>query len=67
VGDDAAIDRHARQHLPSRGAGLVRLLAEKVLDLEDIGQREVAIVPQQLLRERLPADHAPPVDLGDVA
>ncbi len=55
------------QHLASRRPGLVRLLAEQVLDPQDVGQGQVAVVAQQSLGERLPADHAAAVDLGDVA
>ena len=62
-----AVDRDAGDHLASGGPGLVRLLAEQVLDAQDVGQGEVAVVAQQSLRERLPADHAAAVDLGDLA
>ena len=51
------------QHLAPRGPGFMRLLAEQVLDAQDVGQGQVAIVPQQLLGERLPADQAATVDL----
>jgi hypothetical protein len=45
----------------------VRLLAQQVLDLQDVGQGKVAIVAQELLGQRLPTDHAAAVDLADVA
>ena len=67
LGEAATVDRHARQHLPPRGTGLVRLLAEEVLDPQHVGQGQVAIVAQQALGERLPADQRLAVDLGDLA
>ena len=66
-GDAAPIDRHAGEHLAPRRAGLVRLLAEQVLDAQHVGQGQVAMVAQQPLGERLPADERLAVDLGDLA
>ena len=63
----ALVDRDARQHLPARGARLVRLLAEQVLDAQHVGEGQVAIVTQQALGERLPADERLAVDLRDLA
>ncbi len=65
--EPAAIDRDARQHLPSRRAGLVRLLAEQVLDPQHVGQGQVPIVTEQPLGERLPADQRLAVDVRDLA
>ena len=38
----------AGDHLASSGPGLVRLLAEQVLDAQDVGEGQVAVVAQQL-------------------
>ncbi len=56
-----------RQHLATRRPGLVRLLAEQVLDAQDVGQGQVAMVALQLLGERLPADQRLAVDVRDLA
>ncbi len=65
--DAAPVHRHAGQHLATGRAGLVRLLPEQVLDAKHIRERQVAMVAEQLLGERLPADDRATVDLGDLA
>ena len=64
---DRAVDRHAGEHLPPGRTGLVGFLAEHVLDPQDVGQGQVAIVTQQPLRQCLPPDQALAVDVRDVA
>src|SRR5437867_1939812 len=66
-GVGARVDRHPRQHRPKRTTALVRLLAEQVLDPEDVGDREVAMVPLELLRQRRPADPAAAVNVRHLA
>ena len=62
-----AIDRHACQHLAASGACLMGLLAEQVLDPQHIRQGQVSVVAKQSLGQRLPADEALAVDVGDLA
>ena len=45
----------------------MRLLAEKVLDPQHVGDREVPVIALELLRQRRPADPAAAVDVGDVS
>ena len=52
---------------PHRPAALVRLLAEQVLDPEDVGEGQVAVVALELLGQRGPADPAAAVDVGHLA
>ena len=62
-----AVDRDARQDRRARPAALVRLLAEQVLDPQDVGERQVAMVALELLGQRRPADPATAVDVGHLA
>ena len=48
-------------------ARLERLLAQQVLDPQDVGEREVAVLALELLGQRLPAERGAPVGVGDVA
>ena len=61
------VHRHAGQHLPARAPGLERLLAQHVLDPEDVREREVAVLADELLGQRLPAELGPAVGVRDVA
>src|SRR3954470_8291970 len=67
IGDHAPIDRDPGDHLASGGSGLVRLLAEEMLDAEHVREAQVPLVAEQPLRQRLPTDEATAVDLGDLS
>src|SRR5450756_3171378 len=49
-------DRHARQHVGARAPGFTWLLAQEVLDPQDVVEREVAVLALELLRRRVPAE-----------
>ena len=59
--------RHAGQHRRPGPPRLPRLLAEQVLDPQDLVEGEVAVLALQLLGQGLPAEHGASVDGRDVA
>ena len=61
------VDGHAGEHLAPGRSGLVRLLAEQVLDAQDVGEGQVAVLALELLGQGLPADDRRAVRLGDLA
>ncbi len=58
--------RDSGQHGRPGPARLPRLLAEQVLDPQDLVERQVAVLALQLLGEGLPAERGAPVDRRDV-
>ena len=61
------IDGDALEDLALDEARFVRFLTEEVLQPNDVGDREVAVIALELLREGLPTDVISPVDVGDLA
>ena len=47
-------------------AALVRLLSQQVLDPEDVGDRQVAVIAQELLGQGRPADPRSTIHVGDI-
>src|SRR5664279_3725823 len=47
---------HAREHVRAGASGLPGLLAQQVLDPQDVVERHVAVLALELLREGVPAD-----------